>query len=106
MINELQLKRRTDLYALIRDRILEINKSFSDLYTAVENNDILKYQRTGNELERATCASVSHASFMRYYIKKELNKFNAIDLQKLNGIYNRNFVPIIINIAKKAELRA
>lgn len=103
-IENLKLKKRTDVYAALRKMELEIASMFSDLVTGLIEGNTVKADSMLADLTKMTSAHQPHASFCRKYVIQKVNKFNNNDLQTINQNYDTQIRPITVQVANGYEV--
>jgi len=98
-IRNLKLKRRNDVYALLRKTKIKIDALFGELVDALTDGNTLEVNAKINELIRTTSAHRPHAAFCRKYIQQKITNFNNRHLNLINKQLGLQLNPISLNIA-------
>lgn len=103
-IENLKLRKRTDIYPLLRQCKRKIDALFDELVDALVVNNVAMVNSRINDLSKKTSANEPHAAFSRKYLLQKINIFNIDDIQILNKHLELNIKPISINIANGSEI--
>lgn len=98
-IENLKLKKRTDVYSALRRKKIEIDSIFVDLVNKLTEGNVAMANSKVADLTKMTSAQQPHAAFCRKYIIQKVNKFNSNDLQIINQHLHTQISPITVNAA-------
>jgi uncharacterized protein (TIGR02646 family) len=103
-IENLKLKKRADVYSVLRKMEIKIDSIFCDLVDGLSvGNDRVVNSKIA-DLTKMTSAHQSHASFCRKYIIQQVNKFNRNGLQTLNKNHGTRIRPITVKVANGYQI--